>query len=135
MNIQSHMIHLARAAMQQAYSPYSKFKVGACLRTEDDEFFCGCNIENVSYSLTLCAESAAISALITAGYRNIKEVAIACSGNELISPCGACRQRLVEFANPNTIVHLSNAKNEEQSVLLSDLLPSPFNDKHLRSAV
>lgn len=131
MNTREHMIHMAKAVMLNAYSPYSNFKVGACLRTSNDEYFTGCNIENVSYSLTLCAEASAIASLISAGNKQIAEIAIACSSNNFCSPCGACRQRLSEFASPDTLVHMANADGAHQTVLLGDLLPQPFSQQHL----
>jgi len=131
MNTREHMIHRAKAVMLNAYSPYSQFQVGACLRTANDEYFTGCNIENVSYGLTLCAEASALAALISAGNTQIAEVAIACSSQNLCSPCGACRQRLAEFANPDILVHMANVDGEHQTVRLGDLLPQPFNQQHL----
>ena len=131
MNTREHMIHMAKAVMLNAYSPYSKFQVGACVRTINDEYFTGCNIENVSYGLTLCAEASALAALISAGNKQIVEVAVVCSTKDLCSPCGACRQRLAEFAGPDTLVHMANADGEHQTVLLGDLLPQPFNQQNL----
>jgi cytidine deaminase len=131
MNTREHMIHMAKAVMLNAYSPYSNFKVGACVRTSNDEYFSGCNIENVSYGLTLCAEASALASLVSSGNKTIVEVAVACSSNTLCSPCGACRQRLAEFAGPDTLVHMANAEGEHQTVRLGDLLPQPFNQQHL----
>lgn len=131
MNTREHMIHMAKVVMLNAYSPYSNFQVGACLRTSNDEYFIGCNIENVSYGLTLCAEASAIANLISAGNRRIVEIAVACSSSTFCSPCGACRQRLSEFASPDTLVHMSNVDGEHQTVLLGDLLPQPFSQQHL----
>ena len=131
MNTREHMIHMAKVVMRNAYSPYSNFQVGACVRTSNDEYFTGCNVENVSYGLTLCAEASAISALISSGNKRIVEVAVVCSSENFCSPCGACRQRLAEFAGPDTLVHMANAEGEHKTVLLGDLLPQPFNRQHL----
>lgn len=131
MNTREHMIHMAKAVMLNAYSPYSQFQVGACVRTGNDEYFTGCNIENVSYGLTLCAEASALAAVISAGNKRIVEVAVACSSKDFCSPCGACRQRLAEFASPDTLVHMANVEGAYQSVLLGDLLPQPFSQQHL----
>ena len=126
------MITKAREAMQNAYNPYSKYYVGACLRSEDDELFAGCNVENVSYGLTICAESAALVALITAGRRKIKEMVVMGSGNTLCTPCGACRQRLAEFAiSPEMPVHLCDQEQVHKTVTIQELLPYSFNVKHL----
>ena len=130
MNTREHMIHMAKAVMLNAYSPYSNFQVGACVRTSNDDYFAGCNVENVSYGLTLCAEASALAALISSGNKRIVEVAVVCSSNNFCSPCGACRQRLAEFASPDTPVHMTNAEGEHLTVLLGDLLPQPFNQQH-----
>jgi cytidine deaminase len=131
MNTREHMIHMAKAVMLNAYSPYSNFQVGACVRTSDDEYFTGCNIENISYGLTLCAEASALAALVSAGNKRIVEVAVASSGDRVCSPCGACRQRLAEFAGPDTPVHMANSNGDHQTALLGDLLPQPFNQENL----
>ena len=132
MSYRDEMINRAKAAMQHAYSPYSNFKVGACIRTEDDEYFTGCNIENISYGLTICAEACALSSLISGGNDIIAEVAITCSTTEICGPCGACRQRLAEFADPDTPVHMSNSVGEFRTVRLGDLLPMPFTQQFLQ---
>ncbi|MDQ2995289.1 MAG: cytidine deaminase, partial [Pseudomonadota bacterium] len=88
MSYRETMIERATAAMQFAYSPYSNFKVGACIRTDDDQYFTGCNIENISYGLTICAEACALSNLISTGDHHIAEVAITCSTIEICGPCG-----------------------------------------------
>ncbi len=126
------MIKMARAAMLNAYNPYSNYAVGACIRSEDDELFAGCNVENVSYSVTICAESAAIGALITAGKKKIKEVVVMGSGDALCTPCGACRQRLAELAlTPDIPVHLCDTEKVQQTIKLNQLLPGAFNPEHL----
>ena len=97
-NILDNMIKKAKEVQQHSYAPYSNYHVGICLRSENDYLFTGCNVENVSYSLTLCAEMSALGALISAGEKYIKEVVVIGSGKELCVPCGACRQRILEFA-------------------------------------
>lgn len=126
------MIEKARQAMQNAYNPYSKYYVGACLCSEDDQLFAGCNVENASYSLTLCAEATAIGALVTAGKKHIKEIVIIGSGMALCTPCGACRQRFAELAlAPDIPIHLCDMEKVRKTIPLDQLLPFAFNPKHL----
>ena len=118
--------------MQHAYAPFSHFKVGACLLTEDNRLFSGCNVENASYSLTLCAEASAIANMISAaGVQRIKAILLVSSGKLVCPPCGACRQRLWEFATPECQVYLAKDQTHYQSHRLADLLPLPFDDKQL----
>src|SRR4029077_21017517 len=103
------LLECARRASQHAYCPYSHFPVGAALLTDDGQVFEGCNIENASYGLTICAERAAVFAAITAGARRINRIAIVCpkgdpSRPNTLMPCGACRQVLAEFATPDLVV-------------------------------
>lgn len=121
------MIEKAHDVMQHAYAPYSNFTVGACLRTEDDQLFAGCNIENVSYSLTLCAESCALGSLVSAGHRRIVEVVIATKQEAICAPCGACRQRFTEFMDPDTKIYLCSNREIKQVITMADLLPMPFS--------
>jgi cytidine deaminase len=123
------MIDKAYEAMQHAYSPYSNFCVGSCLRTEDDELFVGCNVENVSFSLTLCAEAAALGSLISAGHRRITEAVIMTKSDEICPPCGACRQRLAEFMDLDAKIYLCNNHEVTKVLTMSDLLPLPFSFK------
>ena len=126
------MIAKAQQAMQNSYNPYSKYHVGVCLRSEDDQLFAGCNVENASYSLTLCAEVSAMGALVTAGKKHIKEAVVMGSGNTLCTPCGACRQRLAELAiTPDIPVHLCDSEKVQKTIPLNQLLPGSFGAKHL----
>lgn len=126
------MLQLANEVMNNAYAPYSKFLVGACIRTTDNELFVGCNIENISYSMTLCAEASALGAMISAGKKAIAEVAIVSSGESPCPPCGACRQRIAEFSKQNTPIHMTAADGSVHTQLFSQLFPEPFNNHHLR---
>jgi len=125
------MIEAARAALQLSYSPYSNFPVGACLRTTDNQLFAACNIENASYSLTLCAEAAAIACMVSAGARQIKEVVVMGKGSELCAPCGACRQRLREFASLDILVHICDLNGIRKTMTLEELLPVSFGPHNL----
>ena len=120
------MIDLARRALANAHAPYSRFRVGACVRTAGGRLHAGANVENVSYGLTLCAESAAIAAMVTAGDREIIEVVIVTEGAELCPPCGRCRQQLAEFAGATARVHLCGLEGVRLSTTLGELLPLAF---------
>lgn len=127
------MVALATKAYEQAYAPYSQFRVGACIRAQNDELFVGCNVENASYSLTLCAESTAIGAMISAGCQKIKEVVIVVPVKTLCPPCGACRNRIAELADGNIPVHLYNAAGEHQTLSINEFYPHPFGSFNLEN--
>lgn len=127
----SHMHSLALKALEQAYAPYSTFHVGVCLESESGQLFSGCNIENASYSLTLCAESTAIAAMISAGDKTIRRLVIVSSGADFCSPCGACRQRLLEFAAEPMEIYLFNPAGELRTHTLQELLPYTFGKNDL----
>ena len=125
------MLGLARQALDNAHAPYSRFRVGACVRTASGGLHAGANVENASYGLTLCAESAAIAAMVTAGDREIVEVVILTEGAELCPPCGRCRQQLAEFAHADVPVHLAGPEGVRRTVTLGDLLPLAFGPETL----
>lgn len=126
------MIALATQALLHAYAPYSRFKVGACVQADNHRLFSGCNVENASYGLTQCAEATAIGSMIAAGAQKLIEIVVAVEGSCLITPCGACRQMLCEFAVPNTKVHTVSLQSQQRrSFLLYDLLPDAFNLHHV----
>jgi len=127
------MLSKATEAMQNAYAPYSQFTVGVCLKSSDGRLFNGCNVENCAYPVGSCAETSAIGSMITAGQREIVEVLIVADSHELIAPCGACRQRLYEFALPDTLVHLHNTTGKHEIVKLAELCPRPFSPQHLEN--
>ena len=124
------MIELAKLMMTRAYAPYSRFSVGAVLRGENGKLYGGCNVENAAYPVGCCAEASAISAMVADGERRIAEVLVIGSGSELISPCGACRQRLREFADDAAPVHLCG-EGEARTLTLGELLPLSFGPRHL----
>lgn len=121
---------MALKARQNAYAPYSHFPVGACLRAEDNNLYCGCNIENASYGLSLCAEASALAALINSGNKTIKEILVVADAL-CCTPCGSCRQRLYEFAKPNTVVYICNLDKNILKLTMGDLLPHPFTARCL----
>jgi|HubBroStandDraft_6_1064221.scaffolds.fasta_scaffold525161_2 cytidine deaminase len=123
------MISKAYKALPNAYAPYSQFKVACCICTDKDHFYTGVNVENSSYSLSICAESSAICSMVAAGEQHIKSLVILANNNLLCSPCGACRQRIHEFSTPETIVHLCNNSTVLQSLSIETLLPLAFDLK------
>ena len=120
------LFEAARAAMQNAYAPYSKFPVGAAILTDGGNIFAGANMENASYPEGWCAEVSAIAHMVMAGERHIKEVAVCAEKMPRITPCGGCRQRLKEFGTAATLVHLCDATGIVETVTLGDLLPKAF---------
>ncbi len=130
--MQTELLKAAQAVMQNAYAPYSKFKVGASLLSTDHKMYVGCNVENASYGLTQCAEGNAIAALVAAGSQKIAEVLIVSSGEMLCPPCGACRQKLAEFSTAETRVHLCTAGGEFKTLSLAELLPFSFGTEVMK---
>ena len=131
MAILDHMIALAREAQGRAYAPYSRFHVGACLRTESGQLFAGCNVENAAYPQGQCAEASAIGNLVGAGEARIVEVVVVGDGAALCTPCGGCRQRLNEFAAGTTQIHVCGPDGVRLTVSLGELLPYSFGPENL----
>lgn len=127
----THMRTLAVEAMSRAYAPYSTFKVGVCIESSSGQLYSGCNIENASYSLTLCAESVAIAAMLNNGEQNIQRIVIVSSAEDFCTPCGACRQRLLEFAHDSLDIVLFTPQGDLQQFTLGQLLPHSFGKKDL----
>lgn len=121
------MISKAHSVLANSYAPYSNFNVACCIESETGNFYTGINVENGSYSLAVCAETSAIAAMVTAGERRIKNIVVMAGNNKLCSPCGACRQRIHEFAIPTTIVHLCNKDAVLHSLSIKELLPLAFD--------
>ena len=117
--------------MENAYAPYSRFRVGAAIQATTGEIISGCNVENAAYGEALCAERVAVAAAVAQGLKSFVEIAIASESDEPSPPCGSCRQTMSEFA-PDLLV-TSYARNGKQAVWrLSDLLPEAFDLNHLR---
>lgn len=125
------MLVAAIKTRKNAYAPYSKFYVGASVLTPEGEIFSGCNVENASYSITVCAEKAAISNLVLHGKKRISAVLVVGPGKDMITPCGACRQMIREFADLNTPIYLCDEKQVKKIVKLDDLLPYSFGPDFL----
>lgn len=125
------MLQKAKRARDNAYAPYSKFKVGACARAEDGTLFGGANVENASYGLTTCAEVAAISSLISAGHKRVTALLIVGQSELVISPCGRCRQFIREFVNSDTPIYLCDNERIRQTTNIETLLPDSFGPNYL----
>ena len=123
------LVAAARRARRHAVATYSGFKVGAALETADGHVVTGCNIENATYGLTICAERVAMFTALSAGHRRFRRVAVVADTADLTPPCGACRQILWEFGGDLEVI-LANLRRETGRHRLSDLLPLPF-DKRL----
>lgn len=125
MNAPQDLFESALQARKNAYATYSNFSVGSALRADDGAIFSGCNVENAAYGLTVCAEANAICQLIVSGRRKIKEILVVAS-NDFCPPCGSCRQRIYEFATPETVIHLCCLDGSSKSMTMQELLPHPF---------
>ena len=121
----------AKKVRERAHVPYSKFKVGAALLSEDKTIIVGCNVENAAYPQSQCAEASAIGNLVSQGFSNIIEVVVIGSGDTLSSPCGGCRQRLREFASLDTPIHMCNINGHLKTSTLAELLPDSFGPENL----
>lgn len=125
------LIEAAKSAREKAFAPYSNFKVGAAVETDDGEIFIGCNIESASYGLTVCAERVAIWKAVSEGKNKFEKIAVVVDTNELTPPCGACRQIIWEFCGDVPIV-LSNLQGQTEIVQMKELLPKAFDSKFFK---
>lgn len=126
------LFQAAQTAMAKAYAPYSKFPVGAAIRTEDGRVFSGCNIEVISYPEGWCAETTALGHYVMAGGGRITEIAVIAEKKAKVTPCGGCRQRLAEFAGPDTPLHLCDSTGVVETVRLKDIFPLGFEAEVLK---
>ncbi|MCB2294470.1 cytidine deaminase [Clostridium algoriphilum] len=125
------LVSKALEARKNSYSPYSKFKVGAAVLTEDGKIYTGCNIENASYGATNCAERTAIFKAVSEGHKTIKAIAIVGVENGYTYPCGICRQVIAEFASEDTEIILGKSENDYLVKTLDEILPGAFTKKDL----
>lgn len=125
------LIESAIEAKKFSHSPYSKFRVGAALLTEDDEIITGCNVENASYGLTICAERVAIFKAYSEGKRKFKKIVITSDDKNFCPPCGACRQIIWELCGDIDVILVDGNKNTKV-FKASDFLPFPFGDENLK---
>lgn len=124
------LVEVARAAQEHAHCPYSRYRVGAALETGDGRVFVGCNVENASYGLTICAERAAVVSAVSAGARNFRRIVIASDSEPPAPPCGACRQVLAEFGLELEVE--SVGPSQTRRWILRELLPDAFTGEILR---
>ena len=123
------LIEVAKKYRENAYVPYSKFKVGAAVLTDGGKVFGGCNVENASYPAGLCAERTAIFKAVSEGEQNLVAIAVVADTEDPCSPCGICRQVMAEFKIPKII--MTNLKGNTKIVTLEEILPFAFSDKDL----
>jgi cytidine deaminase len=121
----------ALAVRENAYVPYSNFKVGAALRTAKGNIYVGCNVENVAYPEGTCAEAGAIAAMVAAGETEIAEAYVVAGSPMPVSPCGGCRQKLAEFASADVAVTMATTGGVEQTTTVGALLPGVFSPAHM----
>ena len=124
----------ARAVRENAYVPYSHFKVGAALRTPAGNVHVGCNVENVAYPEGTCAEAGAIAAMVAAGETEIVEAYVIADSPHPVPPCGGCRQKLMEFAKSGAKVTLATVDGAEFVTTVGELLPGAFTNEHMDKA-
>jgi cytidine deaminase len=132
--VQKKLHDAAKHAYSRAYAPYSKFKVGAAILADDGKVYAGGNVENAAYPNGVCAETSAISAMVLGGARKIRAIAVVAGGAKLVTPCGGCRQRIAEFADPETPVHICSPDGLKTSFTIAELLPASFGKRNLRAA-
>lgn len=125
------LVEKAIEARSKAYVPYSKFQVGAAIITSNDHLYLGCNIENASYGLTNCAERTAIFKAVSEGDTEIKAIAVVGDTEGPVSPCGACRQVIAEFATEETKIYLANLNGDVKETTISEILPGYFSSKDM----
>ena len=124
------LIQAARDVRERAHAPYSGFKVGAAIEDENGQVFTGCNVENASYGLSVCAETAAVLKAISEGAAKLKRIAVVADSSTLTPPCGACRQILWEFCGDLELT-MANLSDKEETVLMKQIFPRPFDASFL----
>jgi cytidine deaminase len=122
----------ARAARPRAHAPYSRFLVGAAVLDERGRVHAGCNVENAAYPQGLCAEAGALAAMVLAGGRRACAVAVVAASPLLTTPCGGCRQKIAEFADPECPVYVLGPRGVRRAFTLAELLPFNFGEGHVR---
>jgi cytidine deaminase len=125
------LFEAAKAVQAKAYAPYSGFKVGAAIATPGGKVFAGCNVENAAYPVGSCAEAGAVSAMLAAGESRIAAIVVMGEGDNLVTPCGGCRQRIREFAASDTPIHIAGPEGIRRSFTLEELLPFSFGPDNL----
>ena len=128
------LLSAATNVRQNAYAPYSRFKVGAAIRAASGTIYSGCNVENVAYPEGTCAEAGAIAAMVAAGDTMIAEVLVIADCPDPVPPCGGCRQKIAEFAAPDVKVTLCTTDGAIKEMTVADLLPGSFSAAHMDRA-
>lgn len=131
--LQDALLAAARAARSQAYAPYSNFLVGAAVLDEHGRVHAGCNVENAAYPQGVCAEAGALSAMVLAGGRRVRAVAVVGAGPKWVTPCGGCRQKLREFAAVDTLVLIAGPDALHACLSFGSLLPHSFGPDNLEA--
>jgi cytidine deaminase len=126
------LFEAAKAAQARAYVPYSRFKVGSAILADDGRIYAGCNVENAAYPTGTCAEAGSVAAMVLGGGKAIREVLVIGDGPVLCTPCGNCRQRIREFAKPETPVHVAGPEGVRHTFTLEELLPASFGPDNLK---
>lgn len=122
---------LAKEAMNKAYVPYSRFHVGAAILTAGGRIYSGCNVENAAFPEGTCAEAGAIASMVLGGDTLIKDIFVIGNGEELVTPCGGCRQKIREFSSVDTMIHICGAEGVRKSLTMNELLPFSFGPENL----
>jgi cytidine deaminase len=133
-NTRDALVAAAAHARERAHAPYSRFKVGAAVVDETGRVLSGCNVENASYGLTMCAERAALFASVATGLGAIDAIAVVVDAASPVSPCGACRQVMSELCAPSTEVVLATVTGDRRTTTVGSLLPEPFSARDLTDA-
>jgi cytidine deaminase len=131
--LEKRLLAAAKQARERAYAPYSKFKVGAAILADDGKVYSGGNVENAAYPNGVCAETSAISAMVLGGGKRIRAIAVVAGGPKLVTPCGGCRQRIAEFADPDAQVHICGPDGLKATFTIAELLPASFDKRNLKS--
>ncbi|MBR7889292.1 cytidine deaminase [Marinomonas sp. A79] len=125
------LLTFANAAMNKAYVPYSRFQVGAAIETSSGEIYSGCNVENAAYPEGTCAEAGAIAAMVLGGDTQIKHIYVMGKGENLVTPCGGCRQKIREFSSLDTQIHICDENGVRKTLTMEELLPFSFGPENL----
>ena len=128
------LVAAAAEVRERAYAPYSRFKVGAAVRTTSGAVYQGCNVENVAYPEGTCAEAGAIAAMIAGGDARIAEIAVIADSPEPVPCCGGCRQKIAEFADQDVCVTMATTDGKESTITVAQLLPGVFTLAHMDRA-
>ena len=126
------LIESAQLASKSAYAPYSRFRVGAAIRSNSGKIFSGCNVENAAYPQGTCAEAGAIASMVLEGELYISEIVIYVDTEKFITPCGGCRQKISEFSDSNTQITLVNRDLQKKYFSIEQLLPGAFTPSDMK---